>query len=219
MTKPREKETDEGIQDSFVVKHYDEMMRNSRNKGYIYTDEIIELGIGDGRALEIGPGPGYLGLEWLKNTGGTRLTGLDISADMVKVAVKNALEYGLEDRAEYVVGNAMALPFDDGVFDAVFSNASLHEWDDPVAVFNEIHRVLKEGGKFYISDLRRDMFFLVKFFLRLQSKPKEMRSGLDSSLEASYIEEEVRDILHETKLEKFNITKNPFSIKVIGSRG
>ena len=127
MTKPRKKETDEGIQDSFVVKHYDEMMRNSRNKGYIYTDEIIELGIGDGRALEIGPGPGYLGLEWLKNTGGTRLTGLDISAGMVKVAEKNALEYGLGDRAEYVVGNAMALPFDDGVFDAVFSNASLHE--------------------------------------------------------------------------------------------
>jgi ubiquinone/menaquinone biosynthesis C-methylase UbiE len=86
-------------------------------------------------------------------------------------------------------------------------------------VFNEIHRVLKKDGRFYISDLRRDMFFMVKLFLRLQSKTKEMRSGLDSSLEASYIEEEVRDILHETKLEKFNITKNPFSIKVIGSRG
>ncbi|OPY28204.1 MAG: hypothetical protein A4E27_00371 [Methanobacterium sp. PtaU1.Bin242] len=127
MTKPRKKETDEGIQDSIIVHDYDEMMRNSRDKGYLYTAEIVESGIQSGRALEIGPGPGYLGLEWLKNTEGTRLTGLDISAGMVKVAEKNALEYGLGDRAEYVVGNAMALPFDDGVFDAVFSNASLHE--------------------------------------------------------------------------------------------
>lgn len=218
MPKPRKKETDDGIQDSIIVHHYDQMMRSSRDKGYLYINEIIESGIEYGWALEVGSGPGYLGLEWLKNTGGTRLTGLDISADMVKVAEKNVSEYGLEDRVEYVVGNAMNLPFDDEVFDAVFSNASLHEWEDPVAVFNEIQRVLKEGGRFYISDLRRDMFFLVKFFLKLQSKPKEMRSGLDSSLNASYVEEEVKDLLLETKLDKFEITKNPFSIKIIGSK-
>lgn len=131
MTKPRKQETDEGIPDSIIVHNYDQMMRSSRDKGYLYTNEIIESGIEDGWVLEVGPGPGYLGLDWLKNTERTWLTGLDISADMVKVAEKNALEYGLEDRVEYVVGNAMNLPFDDEVFDAVFSNASLHEWEDP----------------------------------------------------------------------------------------
>lgn len=140
------------------------MMKNSRDKGYLCTDKIIESGIKSGLALEIGPGPGYLGLEWLKNTKRTRLTGLDVSKDMVEVAEKNALEYGFNDRAKYVNGNALNLPFDDEKFDAVFSNASLHEWEDPVVVFNEVYRVLKTGGQFYISDLRRDMFFLVKIF-------------------------------------------------------
>ena len=77
-------ETDEGIQGEFTVELYDQMMRRFRDKGWLETNLILKQGISSGFALEVGPGPGYLGLEWLKRTQGTLLKGLDISADMIK---------------------------------------------------------------------------------------------------------------------------------------
>ncbi len=67
MTRPRVTETDQGIQGEFTVTLYDQMQRRLRDKGWIETKDIIKSGITKGIALEIGPGPGYLGLEWLKN--------------------------------------------------------------------------------------------------------------------------------------------------------
>ena len=125
--------------------------------GWIETGDIIKHGITQSYALEVGPGPGYLGLEWLKQTQGTRLKGLDISPDMIALAEKNARDYGLTDRVEYVCSNAATMPFDDTTFDAVFTNGSLHEWATPRRTFDEIGRVLKPGGRVFISDLRRDI--------------------------------------------------------------
>jgi len=68
MTKPRVKETDEGIQGAFTVEIYDRFQRGMRDRGWIETHALIKSGIQQGHALEVGPGPGYLGLEWLKNT-------------------------------------------------------------------------------------------------------------------------------------------------------
>ena len=98
MTKPRVAETDHGIQGEFTVAAYDQMQRGLRDKGWIETPEILKHGIMRGHALEIGPGPGYLGLEWLKHTQGTILTGLDISPDMIALAERNARDYGLAER-------------------------------------------------------------------------------------------------------------------------
>jgi len=77
MTKPRIIETDQGIQGEFNVEVYDSMMRNLRDRGWMETDLILKAGMRQGLALEVGPGPGYLGLEWLKKTEGTHLWTLD----------------------------------------------------------------------------------------------------------------------------------------------
>ena len=83
MVKPRVQETGEGIQDEVTVELYDQLQRRLRDKGYIETDSIIKSGIDTGLALEVGPGPGYLGLEWLSKTRGTTLRGLEISRNMI----------------------------------------------------------------------------------------------------------------------------------------
>lgn len=143
------------------------------------TAHILKSGIKSGLALEIGPGPGYLGLEWLKKkTSGTVLRSVEISPDIIRVARKNAVEYRLRDKVTYVEGDAHRLPFDDNGFDSVFTNGSLHEWASPSGVFNEIHRVLKPGGNYFISDLRRDMSIFVRMFLGIVVRPKEIRPGL-----------------------------------------
>ncbi len=66
MVKRRIGETDSGITGEFNTQMYDSMMRNMRDKGWIETNLILKEGISSGLALEIGPGPGYLGLSGLK---------------------------------------------------------------------------------------------------------------------------------------------------------
>ena len=95
MTRTRIPETDQGIQGTVTVAAYDQMQRALRDKGWIETQAIIKSGIQSGQALEIGHGPGYLGLEWLKNTQATRLTGLDISPDMTRLILEGRQPSGL----------------------------------------------------------------------------------------------------------------------------
>jgi|SRR5690554_1724304 len=218
MVKPRIIETNEGIQNESTVKDYDSFLRQMRDKGWMVTNTLISSGINQGNALEVGPGPGYLGLEWLSKTEKTRLTGIEISQNMIDLATKNALRYGLRDRVSYRLGNADKVPFPDQSFDAVFSNGSLHEWEDPKKIFNEIHRVLKPGGKVLISDLRRNLSLPVKCLFYLGSKPTSMRKGLTSSLRASYLKDEIEKVLKESVLNYARIKTNPFGLTILGTK-
>jgi ubiquinone/menaquinone biosynthesis C-methylase UbiE len=218
MVKARIIETDQGITGEFNTKAYDDMMRRMRDRGWLETKMIISAGLSSGLALEVGPGPGYLGLEWLKHTQGTTLSGLDISEDMIAIAERNAKEYGLAERVRYIKGDARKMPFDDEHFDAVFSNGSLHEWANPEEILNEIARVLKPGGRYCVSDLRRDMNPLIKWFLWFMTRPKEIRPGLITSINASYVIGEVEALLAKTKLQGWHVSKNPLGLVISGQK-
>jgi ubiquinone/menaquinone biosynthesis C-methylase UbiE len=218
MTKPRVPETDQGIQGEFNVAFYDQMQKTLRDKGWIETKELLKQGITQGCALEIGPGPGYLGLEWLKHTQGTTLKGLEISTDMIAIAERNASEYGLSQRVEYVHSSGSRMPFDDNTFDAVFTNDSLHEWEDPRSTFNEIWRLLKPGGKVLILDFRRDMSALMRWFLWVNATPKEIRPGLISSINAAYTCDELVKLIQGTKLENCMVSSNLLGLILAGAK-
>lgn len=216
MTKSRVPETNTGIQGEFIVEEYDQMQRHLRDKGWIETGDIINSGITAGHALEIGHGPGYLGLEWLKKTHQTNLTGFDISPDMHALAKKNAKEYGLSDRTEYQLGNCNSLPFQTDQFDAVFSNGSLHEWENPIAAFDEFWRVLKSGGRYYISDLRRDMNIFMYWFLWIGTKPASIRPGLQTSIAAAYTPPELKALAQQSVLKDCVVTGNLVGLSISG---
>ena len=218
MHRPRVQETEQGIQGEFTVAIYDQMQRRFRDKGWIETKAIIESGITKGAALEVGSGPGYLGLEWLKHTNGTKLIGLDISADMLSVARRNAGEYGLVGRTEYIEGSGAAIPLGDSSFDAVFSSGSLHEWSDVQQTLAEMRRVLKPGGRLFLSDLRRDMLAPVRWFMWIVTKPKEIRPGLITSINAAYTQAEVEAFFTESKFDSFEVSHNMMGLQVIASR-
>ena len=216
MVKPRIAETDNGITGELITQAYDDMMRRLRDKGWLETKLIIGSGISSGLALEVGPGPGYLGLEWLKVTEGTTLRGLDISEDMIAIAERNAAEYGLAERVEYVKGDAHKMPFENDYFDAVFSNGSLHEWEHPEGILDEIARVLKPGGRYCVSDLRRDMNPLMKWLMWLFTKPKEIRPGLITSINAAYTKDEIEAMLLRTQLQGWQVNKNTIGLVISG---
>jgi len=218
MTKPRIPETNEGIQNPVTVEVFDRFAKSMRDKGWNNVDTFQKLGIGRGSVLEIGPGPGYVGLELLRAAPDAALTGCEISPAMIEQAQKNAREYGLTDRARYVEGNCMQMPFADALFDAVFSNGSMHEWEDPVRVFGEIHRVLKPGGVLCISDMRRDVNPLVKWAIYCTTKPREIRPGFLTSLHASYTAEEMRGLLERSALRYAAVRKDFFGLTVSGRK-
>lgn len=188
-----------------------------RDRGWLETDVIIKSGISRGHALEIGPGPGYIGLEWLKKTVDSSLTGMEISSNMIEIAKKNAGEYGFDaQRLKYVEGNAMKMPFEDGSFDAAFSGGSLHEWEDPQRIFSEIHRVLKPGGRYCICDLRRNLPFFIRWFFSLSVKSSPLRHGLHTSIQAAYIRTEMEEILATSPLAGARVKTDLFGISVTG---
>jgi ubiquinone/menaquinone biosynthesis C-methylase UbiE len=219
MVKQRIPERDHGITGEAEVSEYDKFQKYFRDKGILETDNIIKHGISYGTALEIGPGPGYLGLEWLKKTKNTKLTGLEISEDMKKLALKNAEEYGIENRVEYVIADATrSFPFESNTFDAVFSYGSLHEWMDPIPVFNEIARVLKAGGRFFISDLKRNTNFIMKTLMKMATKSSGYKKVDDfiPSINASYLKKEILEILKKSDLNNFSVSEHPAGLRIKG---
>ncbi len=218
MAKQRIIETQEGIQDKLIVEIFDDFARIMRDKGWNNADTFIKAGITKGSVLEIGPGPGYVGLEWLKKFPDTVLTGCEISREMIRLAEKNARDYGFEKRAAYVEGNCMEMPFPDESFDAVFSNGSLHEWEDPIKVFNEIDRVLKPQGLFCITDMRRDVNPLIKWLIYFSTRPKEIRPGFLTSFHAAYTPDEMKQLLGKSKLNNAGVGKEFFGLCISGKK-
>lgn len=218
VAKPRVVETNVGIQGEWTVELFDRFAQGMRDKGYNNVDGIVKSGILEGRVLEIGPGPGYVGLEWLKKRPGASLTGLEISPDMIRMAEKNAAAYGLSGRAAYVQGNCMQLPFPDASFDAAFSNGSLHEWEEPVRVFDEIFRVLKPGGRYFIADLRRDVNPLILRLIHSRTEPREIRPGLLTSVNAAYTAKELRALAARSRLRDAAVRREFFGLTLSGRK-
>jgi ubiquinone/menaquinone biosynthesis C-methylase UbiE len=103
--------------------------------------------------LEIAPGPGYLAIELAKLTG-CRMVGVDISDTFIRIANENARNAGVDIAFDH--GDAADLPLPANGFDFVVCTAAFKNFTRPLAVLDEIYRVLKPGGAALIIDLRKD---------------------------------------------------------------
>jgi ubiquinone/menaquinone biosynthesis C-methylase UbiE len=123
--------------------------------GRFYSDVARRLAAepGIGTVLDAGCGPGRLALRLAQEMPATRVTGVDVSPEMIALARERARTLGLDGRATFEVGDVSELPFGDGQFDMVVSTLSVHHWPDPVAGLTEIHRVLKPGARAFIYDV------------------------------------------------------------------
>jgi ubiquinone/menaquinone biosynthesis C-methylase UbiE len=117
-----------------------------------------------GLALDLGTGPGYVAVEVARARPGLQMIGLDLAAPMVKKANRYAAWAGFDGRVLWPQADAHRLPFADDSFDLVFSSFALHHWDDPLRILNEIARVLKPQGRYYIGDVCREPDLLQRLF-------------------------------------------------------
>ena len=105
---------------------------------------VLDLGCG------LGGSSRYLAAEC-----GCRVAAIDLTPNFVEVARILTARCGLADRVEIRQGNALALPFQDGTFDHVWSFAVTMNVADKEGLAREVARVLKPGGRFSCNEIEQ----------------------------------------------------------------
>ena len=172
-----------------------------------FVDGVLARGITAGVGLDLGTGPGYVATEIARRQPGLRIVGMDLSAHMVEKASRQASQAGLDGRGIWPQGDGHHLPFADATFDLVVSSFALHHWDDPLNVLDEMARVLKPGGRYYIADVCREASFVQRLFAYASIPAISLPlgsylgyGGYFESVRAAYTHDEARTLLEHSHL-------------------
>lgn len=140
--------------EGFVARWYAKSTKNDMNSFRDEAQKIASQLEPEAGVLEVAPGPGYFSIE-LARLGPFKITGMDISRTFVEIAQKNAAEQRV--KVEFRQGNASAMPFEGDSFDFIYCRAAFKNFSQPLEAINEMHRVLRPGGRALIHDLRKDV--------------------------------------------------------------
>ena len=150
--------------------------------------------------LDIGCGLGAIDELLVQRFGAGSVLGIDIDPRLVNGMTQRVAKAGLADRIKGRAVNGGPLPFAAASFDVVFSKDSLVQIPDKAALFGEVIRVLRPGGRFVASDWLRGgsgaySAEMIEFF-RLEGIAYNMATlgqSADALREAGFTDIVVRD--------------------------
>jgi demethylmenaquinone methyltransferase/2-methoxy-6-polyprenyl-1,4-benzoquinol methylase len=104
------------------------------------------------RLLDVAGGTGDISFRFLKRAGYGHATVLDLTEPMLVEGRKRAEAAAMPDQLDWVVGDAMSLPFPDNTFDVYTISFGIRNVTRPQEALNEAYRVLKPGGRLMVLE-------------------------------------------------------------------
>jgi len=105
------------------------------------------------RLLDIATGTADLAVETALRHPQVRIAGLDLVREMLVVGARKIARRGLSGRIDLIQGDALALPFPDGSFDAVSVAFGIRNMPDRPGALREMRRCLVPGGRVFILEM------------------------------------------------------------------
>lgn len=167
--------------------------------------------------LDLGCGAGFDCFLASKKVGETgKVIGVDMTEEMIAKAKENARKQGIKN-VEFLLGEIESLPIDDNSVDIIITNCVINLTPDKLKTFKETHRVLKMGGRIYLSDI-----VLLEELSEQQRNDEDLLSGCVAGalLKDDYLEK-IRSAGFDTKIlyENKEISKQQYNGIALESLG
>lgn len=104
------------------------------------------------KLLDVAGGTGDISFRFLARAGSGHATVLDLTEPMLVAGRQRAEAASMADQLDWVVGDAMSLPFDDNTFDTYTISFGIRNVTRPQDALNEAYRVLKPGGRLMVLE-------------------------------------------------------------------
>lgn len=178
---------------------YDSMDHSAVNRAFV--DDLLATGALEREGvdvLDLGAGTALIPLELCSRTPNCRVMAVDLSIQMLQLAVYNVEARSLTERIQLAHIDAKELPFSDGQFQVVMSNSIVHHLPEPLGVLAAAVRVTAPGGWLFFRDLLRPtddatVTQLVQAYAGDQNAHQQQM--FDASLRAALSLEEIRDLV------------------------
>ena len=104
------------------------------------------------KLLDVAGGTGDISFRFLQRAGSGHSTVLDLTESMLVEGRKRAEADDMADSLDWVVGDAMKLPFPDNTFDVYTISFGIRNVTRPQEALNEAYRVLRPGGRLMVLE-------------------------------------------------------------------
>lgn len=117
--------------------------------------------------LDVATGTGDFAIDLYRKLQPRQVVGIDLSQGMLDVAREKIARRGLSDAITVQQGDCLALPFEDGSFDAVTVAFGVRNFEHLLQGYKEMHRVLEPGGTLCVVELSTPRNRVVRWFYDL----------------------------------------------------
>lgn len=159
--------------------------------------------------LDVATGTGDLAIKLARSLKPKKITGIDLSEEMIAIGRKKVEDANLSHIIDFVAGDCLNLPFDEAQFDCITVAYGVRNFEHLNQGYREMYRVLKPGGVLCVIELSTPtspyirplyQFYthcIIPFLGRMISKDMRAYSYLPESIAAVPQGNDMLQLMHE----------------------